>query len=106
MLRNCTRLFVGCGLMMVFVFSVLAQDSVKYIDKTKKGENEINGLITGDSVKGLTIKIQKEPTPKLIPSVDIINVNYSSTVIGSIELKSALGKDESAVVAEFFHEPA
>lgn len=99
MLRNFVRLFIGCGFMTFFVFSVSAQDSVKYIDKTKKGENEINGLITGDSVKGLIIKIQKEPTPKLIPSVDIINVNYSSTVIGSIELKSALGKEVRANLA-------
>ncbi|NBR04401.1 MAG: hypothetical protein EBT92_01365 [Planctomycetes bacterium] len=96
MLRKCLRLFLGFSFMGIFVFSVFAQDSIKFIDKTKKGENEINGLITGDSVKGLTIKIQKEPTPKLIPAVDIINVSYSSTAITSIELKSALGKEVRA----------
>ncbi len=87
------RFVLGLVFMAAFVFSISAQDSVKYIDKTKKGESDINGLITGDSVKGLLIKVQKEPAPKLIPAVDIINVNYSSTAIGSIELKSALGKE-------------
>ena len=99
MLKTCLRFFLGCSFMSVFVFSVFGQDSVKYIDKTKKGETEVNGLITGDSVKGLIIKIQKEPTPKLIPAVDIINVNYSSTAITSIELKSALGKEVRANLA-------
>jgi len=96
MLKSFVRCSFCCAFMGVFVFSVFSQDSVKYIDKTKKGENEVNGLITGDSVKGLIIKIQKEAIPKLIPAVDIINVNYSSTAITSIELKSALGKEVRA----------
>lgn len=99
MLKSCFRFFLGYCFISMFVFSVFGQDSVKYVDKTKKGETEVNGLITGDSVKGLIIKIQKEPTPKLIPAVDIINVNYSSTAITSIELKSALGKEVRANLA-------
>ena len=93
MLRFSFRLSIGFSFFTIFVFSILAQDAVKFVDKTKKGESELNGLITGDSVKGLLIKIQKDPNPKLIPAVDIINVTYSSTAIGSIELKSALGKE-------------
>ena len=96
MLRFIVRFAVGFSFFNLFVFSIFAQDSVKFVDKTKKGENELNGLITGDSIKGLLIKIQKEPAAKLIPAVDIINVNYSSTAIGSIELKSALGKEVRA----------
>ena len=93
MLRFSFRLSIGFSFFTIFVFSILAQDAVKFVDKTKKGESELNGLITGDSVKGLLLKIQKDPNPKLIPAVDIINVTYSSTAIGSIELKSALGKE-------------
>lgn len=90
------RVLMGVVFMGTFVFTVVAQDSVKYIDKAKKGESEINGLITGDSVKGLIIKSQKSPAPVTIPALDILNVSYSSTAIGSIELKSALGKEVRA----------
>ena len=96
MLSFIVRFTMGFCFLNFFVFSIFAQDSVKFADKTKKGDSELNGLITGDSIKGLLIKIQKEPIPKLIPSVDIINVNYSSTAIGSIELKIALGKEVRA----------
>ena len=80
MLRFIVRFAIGFSFFNLFVFSIFAQDSVKFIDKTKKGENELNGLITGDSIKGLLIKLQKEPAPKLIPAVDIINVNYLSLI--------------------------
>lgn len=99
MLKSMLRVFFSLGFIFLFCFSVLAQDAVKYIDKTKKGETEINGLITGDSVKGLMIKVQKNPEAVLLPSLDIINVTYSSKEISSIDLKSALGKEIRANLA-------
>jgi len=89
------RIIFGFAFLWMFCVGILAQDSIKYSDKVgKKGDTELNGKIESDSVKGLTIK-GKEGL-KLIPSVDIISVNYNSSAISSIELKSALGKEVRA----------
>ncbi len=93
------RVSFAFGFFFLFCFSVLAQDAIKYLDKAKNGETEVNGTITGDSVKGLMIKSQKGPGSFLVPSMDIINVTYNSTLISSIDLKSALGKENRANLA-------
>ena len=53
MVRFSFRLSISISFFTFFIFSALAQDAVKFVDKSKKGESELNGLITGDSVKGL-----------------------------------------------------
>lgn len=96
MTSHFARYLSAFAILGLFCLAVTAQDSVKYTDRSgKKGETDLNGKIESDSVKGLIVKTGKDG-PKLVPSVDIISVNYSSGAVSSIELKSALGKEVRA----------
>ena len=81
MLRFIVRFAVGFSFFNLFVFSIFAQDSVKFVDKTKKGENELNGeeakALIANGVKCVAEGANMPSTPEAIEAFQHANVLFS-----------------------------
>lgn len=89
-------LLLGFGLLAAP--SARGQDEIKYVDRTKKGEQTATGTITEESPSG--IKYKSGTGAKEIASIDVIDVNYGLRAALALDYRKVKNAEASALALE------